>query len=109
MSESSVSANAIKRSTWLGILICVGFTVLLLRILFIQTVKFDEYQDKVLSQITTETKIPATRGNIYDVNGNILASNVVTYRVFISPSGIKNAIDSQGEENAADLSRLLSL
>ena len=77
MSESSVSAKAIKRSTWLGILICVGFTVLLLRILFIQTVKFDEYQDKVLSQITTETKIPATRGNIYDVNGNILASNEI--------------------------------
>lgn len=98
MNESSVSAKSIKRSTWLGLIICGVFAILLLRILFIQTVKFKEYQDKVLSQITTETKIPATRGNIYDRNGNILASNVVTYRVFISPSGIKNAM----EENGAD-------
>ena len=98
MNESSVSTKSIKRSTWLGLIICGVFAILLLRILFIQTVKFKEYQDKVLSQITTETKIPATRGNIYDRNGNILASNVVTYRVFISPSGIKNAIEDGGAD-----------
>ena len=103
-----VSAKAVKRSTWLGIIICAVFAVLLLRILFIQTVKFKEYQDKVLSQITTETKIPATRGNIYDRNGNILASNVVTYRVFISPSGIKNATDNRKEGDERDFRALVS-
>ena len=103
-----VSTKAIKRSTWLGIIICAVFTVLLLRILFIQTVKFKEYQDKVLSQITTETKIPATRGNIYDRNGNILASNVVTYRVFISPSGIKSADENRKEGDERDFRALVS-
>ena len=108
MKVSSVSAKAIKRSTWLGIIICAVFAVLLLRILFIQTVKFKEYQDKVLSQITTETKIPATRGNIYDRNGNILASNVVTYRVFISPSGIKNAVENRDAEDNRDYRQLVA-
>ena len=105
---SIIGTRVIKRSVWLGIIISVGFAILLLRILFIQTVKFDEYQDKVLSQITTETKIPATRGNIYDRNGNILASNVVTYRVFISPSGIKNATESQGAAGTKDYRALVS-
>lgn len=108
MKGSSVNSKVIKRSTWLGIIICVGFAVLLLRILFIQTVKFEEYQDKVLSQITTETKIPATRGNIYDRNGNILASNVVTYRVFISPSGIKNAIKEQSADDPRNYRELVA-
>ena len=105
---SVIGTRIVKRSVWLGIIISVGFAVLLLRILFIQTVKFEEYQDKVLSQITTETKIPATRGNIYDRNGNILASNVVTYRVFISPSGIKNATESRSADDTRDFRALVS-
>ena len=104
----SISSKAVKRSMWLGIFICSLFTVLLLRILFIQTVKFEEYQDKVLSQITTETPIPAKRGNIYDKNGNILASNTVTYRVFISPSGIKNAMDNRAEGSTKDYRELVA-
>lgn len=108
MKVRAVNSKVIKRSTWLGIIICIGFAVLLLRILYIQTVKFEEYQDKVLSQITTETKIPATRGNIYDKNGNILASNVVTYRVFISPSGIKNAMQDRTAEDTRDYRALVS-
>lgn len=108
MKNSTVSTKAVKRSTWLGIIICAVFVVLLIRILYIQTVKFEEYQEKVLSQITTATKIPATRGNIYDRNGNILASNVVTYRVFISPSGIKSAMDEREEGNTTDYRELVS-
>ena len=78
MSEGIISTKAIKRSTWLGIIIFVGFVVLLLRILFIQTFQFKEYQDRVLSQITTETPIEAKRGSIYDRNGNVLATTVQT-------------------------------
>ena len=109
MGVGSIVTRSIKRSVWLGIIICAAFAVLLIRILFIQTVKFDEYQDKVLSQITTETPIPATRGNIYDRNGNILASNTVTYRVFISPSSIKNAMDNRAEGDTKDYRELVSV
>ena len=105
----SISTSSVKRSTWLGIIICAVFAVLLLRILFIQTFKFEEYQDKVLNQITTSTKIPATRGNIYDRNGNILASNVVTYRVFIAPSSIKSAMEERGEDDTKDYRELVSV
>lgn len=108
MEHGSISTKAIKRSTWLGIAICGVFLVLLIRILFIQTVNFKEYQDKVLSQITTETTIPANRGNIYDRNGNVLASTVETYRVFISPSGIKNAMEDREEGDNTDYRDLVA-
>ena len=67
------------------------FSVLLLRILLYQTVDYDRYQKKVIEQMTTEAKVAAARGNIYDVNGVLLATNVTTYRVFISPSSIAAA------------------
>ena len=93
MSSSKLSTGAIKRSTILGILIVAVFAVLLLRVLYIQTVNFEKYQQKVIEQMTTKSKVAADRGKIYDKNGNILATNITTYRVFISPSSIKSAQD----------------
>ena len=87
----AISTEAVRRSTWLGLLIFAVFAILLVRILLIQTVGFEKYQAKVLEQITTESKVPAARGKIYDRNGNVLATNITTYRVFVSPSAIKSA------------------
>ncbi len=105
---SRITTKAIKRSTTLGIIILIGFAVLLLRILYIQTIKFEEYQEKVLSQITTETKIPANRGKIYDRNGNVLATTTDTYRVFISPSGIKKAMTAKEAGDETDYVELVT-
>jgi stage V sporulation protein D (sporulation-specific penicillin-binding protein) len=91
MQNSSAKTRAIRRSNLVCIIIFAFFGVLLLRILFIQTVDFEKYQEKVVKQMTTESPVPANRGKIYDKNGNILATNVTTYRVFISPSGIRTA------------------
>ncbi len=97
MARGRLSTEAVRRSTILGILIIVVFGALLLRVLYIQTVNFDKYQKKVIDQMTTKSAVPADRGKIYDMNGNVLATNVTTYRVFISPSSIKSAQDKLGE------------
>ena len=93
MSGSKISTGAVRRSTILGVFIIAIFAVLLLRVLYIQTVNFEKYQKKVIDQMTTESKVAADRGKIYDKNGNVLATNITTYRVFISPSSIKSAQD----------------
>ena len=70
---------------------CILFSLLALRIFLYQTLHYDYYQKKVLEQMTTEASVTAARGNIYDANGVLLATNVTTYRVFISPSSIATA------------------
>lgn len=105
---TSVSMAAVRRSTWVCIGIFAVFGILLLRILLIQTVNFDKYQAKVLNQITTESPIPADRGKIYDRNGNVLATNITTYRVFVSPSGIKSAQEDLEEGDTTDYADLIS-
>ena len=99
MADGSISTGAMRRSTIVGILIFVVFAVLMIRILIIQTVSFETYQSKVINQMTTESPVPANRGKIYDRNGNVLATNITTYRVFISPSGILNAQNEVEEGN----------
>ncbi|MBQ7379822.1 MAG: PASTA domain-containing protein [Clostridia bacterium] len=81
---------------------------LLLRILILQTVEYEKYQAKVISQITTETTIEADRGAIYDANGILLAGNVTTYRVFIAPRTIKEQTNETGVDYADMISHGLS-
>ena len=105
-----ISTRATKRSTVVGIIVCVVFAILLIRILMIQTVNFEEYQEKVINQLTTESPIPADRGEIYDRNGAALAANVTTYRLFISPSSIKSASEmTDARGNTKDYAQIIAL
>ena len=108
MNDGPNKTRAIKRSTLVGILIFAAFGALLLRILIIQTVSFEKYQSKVINQMTTESPVAANRGKIYDRNGNVLATNVTTYRVFISPSGISAAEKKDGKKYSAMIAKGLS-
>ena len=86
MNSASISHERLKRATILLVGILLVFAILLGRIFWIQTVDFDKYLSKVIDQMTTQSSVSAERGIIYDKNGNVLATNITTYRVFISPS-----------------------
>ena len=87
----TIHPKVLQRSTLLLLLAVALFGVLLVRILLLQTAGYDRYQQKVIEQMTTETSVTASRGNLYDANGVLLATNVSTYRIFISPSSIAAA------------------
>ena len=108
MNNGTNKTKALKRSTLVGFLVFAVFGVLLLRILIIQTVSFEKYQSKVINQMTTESAVLADRGKIYDRNGNVLATNITTYRVFISPSGIAAAEEKTGKNYTEAISTGLS-
>lgn len=101
-SNESLTPKAIGRaSILLGIAVLL-FSALLVRIFLLQTVDYEHYQQKVLEQMTTESSVNASRGNIYDRNGAVLAKNVSTYRVFISPSSIAKA-QSEHDANGSNI------
>lgn len=96
-SNGNLHPKVVHRAAVLLGLAVLLFSALLVRVFVLQTFEHDRYKEKVLSQITTESKVRATRGNIYDANGALLATNVTTYRVFISPSSIKTAQSEQDQ------------
>lgn len=99
-SEGNLHPKTVKRAgVLLGIAVLL-FSALLVRIFLLQTVKYDYYRQKVLGQITTESSVNASRGNIYDANGIPLATNITTYRVFLSPSSIARAQSLHDQEGS---------
>ena len=86
----------IKRSLILLSVAVLLFVGLASRILILQTAGYGKYQQKVIDQITTESRVRAARGKIYDANGNLLADEITSYRIFLSPNRISYA---QSEAN----------
>ena len=63
------------------------FFVLIIRLFALQIVESDELVDKSIATDEKVRDIKSSRGNIYDCNGNILASNQLSYSVTIEDTG----------------------
>lgn len=96
----------VRAMIWLGIML-IACVVVIGKLFSMQYLKYDEYQTKVIDNIQQESVIPAERGEIYDRHMNALATNISTYRLFVSPVDIQEA--GTGKEIAAYLSELLKL
>lgn len=62
-------------------------SVLISRLFYLQIVNGSEYQDNYNLKLEKTESIAATRGNIYDRNGNLLAYNELVYAVTIQDTG----------------------
>ena len=94
------STKVRRRAGIICIILSLLFILLSIKILFIQIFNFEEYEQKVLDQITQETSVSANRGNIYDTNGVVIATNITTYRLFIDPAAIMRQSDEDGVDYA---------
>ena len=95
MAKLTVDHRVRRRSAIVIAIFAAVFLVLSLRVLAIQIGNYEEYQEIVNDQITRESKITAERGDIYDTNMELLATNVTVWRVFISPRGIVEAEEAR--------------
>lgn len=90
--------NTSKTITKRGYFVLAVFIVMwlaLCAVLFnIQILSYDEYQKKVINQLTKETEVTSERGDIYDSNMNLLAANKTVWLIFISPQDIMDAMAS---------------
>ena len=66
------------------LLVILGMGGYLISVIFhLQIVKGEEYYNNFQLKITKKRTLPATRGNILDRNGNLLAYNELAYAVTI--------------------------
>ena len=85
------------------IIFCVSSSILIGRLFYLQIVKGSDSLENYEYSIRRTTSVAATRGNIYDRNGNLLAYNQLAYSVTINLSTVENSIttDKRSEKNAA--------
>ena len=99
------------------VIVSIAFTTFLVFLFYnlfsLQFINYAYYKDKVYDQITTSSALKATRGNIYDANMNLLATEKTTWRIFVSSREIKLKEKSSNKEYtkiiASGLSEILSL
>lgn len=80
---SDEQRNTVWRFAIIFIVILLGFGAVLGKIIYIQTVERDEWLKVAEKQVPTNRPIKATRGNILDCNGQLLASSMPQYYVYM--------------------------
>lgn len=97
----------IRRSFFVYALVAIGMIAVLLRVLQIQVVQGAQWREKSEKLTIDYRTIEAARGNIYAVDGSLLATSVPKYEVRFDPNA--DAItDEIFNENVDSLSFLLS-
>ena len=61
---------------------------ILVELFKLQILGFDSYQKKVIEQMTVETNVSPNRGEILDRNGNVLATNITVWILYLLPRNI---------------------
>ena len=83
-------------------LILAAFVVILVKILYMTTFKYDHYTELAENKTYKQLLIKAPRGEIKDRYGRLLAGNKNLFTVQVSGDGIKRK-DSNGESMANDI------
>ena len=71
--------------------------VLLFRMYDLQIINYDYYQEESLGNQLQNLPITPIRGNIFDRNGKVIATNRISYRIVIIPEKVKNITASMIE------------
>ncbi len=64
------------------------FSGLLFRLINLQVIEGAEWRRRAIDNYTHEISVPAPRGIIYDRNGFILARNIASYNIVITPANL---------------------
>ena len=105
--------NTIWRFAIIFILILLGFIAVVVRIIYVQTAERDEWLRVAVHQEPTHKPISATRGNILDCHGNLLATSMPQYYMYMDTKAEALRLDSgklfhqQVDALADDLARVL--
>jgi cell division protein FtsI/penicillin-binding protein 2 len=76
----------LRRFKLLVVMLCGAFALLALRLADLQVVRHDELRVRAQQNTVRRIQIPARRGDILDVNGNLLASSAMVKSVCANPS-----------------------
>ena len=100
-SDAARRANQVIRRRTLLLMLLLGaatFTVLFLKLYDLQVTQHDDLKARAVNQQTDSSVISASRGTIYDKNGEIMAISYSAETVIVDAKAIAEFVETQ-EEN----------
>ena len=107
-SDAARRANQVIRSRTMLVMILLGvvtFVLLFWKLYDLQINRHEEMQERAVGQQTLKAVVTASRGTIYDRDGNVLAASATAESLYISPKDIAAYVKSQEESIAAAAER----
>lgn len=100
-SDAARRANQVIWGRTMLIMLLLGvasFTVLFWKLYDLQINRHDELKAEAVGQQTDSMVISASRGTIYDKNGEIMAISYSTETVLLDPGGVQDFVESQEQK-----------
>jgi len=97
-SDAARRANQTVRSRTMLVMVLLGavtFVLLFWKLYDLQINRHEEMQGMAVNQQTREVVVTASRGSIYDRNGNVLAVSATAESLYISPKEIVAFVETQ--------------
>ncbi len=82
--------------------------ILISRLFYLQILNGSEYQDNYNLKLEKTESIAATRGNIYDRNGNLLAYNELVYAVTIQDTGTYSSSAERSKSLNSEIAEIIT-
>lgn len=98
--EASPSQKVLSRLLWLKIVLLLFFGVVAGRLVQIQVINSEEYVKRAQRQYEAKVPLLASRGNIYDRNGKILASTTMAVSYAADPTAVGDDAEEIAERFA---------
>ena len=99
-SDAARRANQIIRCRTMLVMILLGvvtFVLLFWKLYDLQINRHEEMQERAVGQQTLKAVVTASRGTIYDRDGNVLAASATAESLYLSPKDIDAYVKSQEE------------
>jgi penicillin-binding protein 2 len=92
--QSSTLQNTIKpwRISSFVIVFGLALSIYIIRLFILQVVEYSSWAAQATDNRTTEISIPSLRGIIYDRNNYVLARNIPSYNIVITPAELPDDI-----------------
>ncbi len=96
------------RMKWMAFLLIPLAAALIVRLYIIQVRDHQEYLDKARARYTTTRVTSGKRGEIFDVSGNLLVSNIPCVHIIADPMNLRNPKKPEDQTKRRKLAFLLA-
>jgi penicillin-binding protein 2 len=74
-----------KRYKWMALAVFVSMSAIVARLVYLQLIDHERWDQEAKDNITKHVRLPATRGLIRDTSGKVVASNRAATDVYLTP------------------------
>lgn len=110
--SSGLGSHPVRFETWrlttIYLVVFLALGGLLFKLIYLQVLEGTVWSARAVDNYTHEVSLPAPRGIIYDRNGYILARNLASYNIVITPASLP-ADDSDIQRIYRELSELIDI